>query len=930
MSDDFKYPRGSEWRRWDLHTHTPLDPEWTNRPSLATAEEKESFAKQYIRCAKDKGLSVAAITDHNFCNDVNDLLIPAIQKEAQDNGIIILPGFELTTTDCGGVHVLAIFPDSTDLELIHNIVTQMFPANVVRVPSDGPIPFSNKSLSEVRDIISEADTEVILVFAHADRENGVLHERGGQNRVRLWQEPFMQIAQVSKSPSEFDGGSFCAKVFSGQDENYKKDMAYVAASDCRTINPEDVREGLNCLGDKFTWIKADPDFEGLKQIIYEPQDRVCIQQEKPQEKTGYLIIDSVRFCRDSGTGNFADEWIPLNPNLTVIIGGKSSGKSLLLYHVAKTVAPSEVEGKSYILGEEPYKFDFSFDFEVRWGDGEVNSLYQTSDEKKRQLTYIPQTYINRLAEEKKGKQHINRLILNILSQNEFFQEFHSAKRAEIKKKNTHIKNTIVKLFSLRDDMESKVDELKQQGDKDAVIKEVASIKAEIEDLIGKSGLSKEENTKYDTLSKKKLKLEGQLKANNQNINYGEDLKEFVIDLKNSFLMSVKDKRDEMQATSDTGTEGVKLLLGASDQIASEVESSLNEIMDRNFKFIDTLVSKAEQLKGKLSGIQGEMKPYMERVANQSKLKALQEKLAQQADLVRQIEENEKEINRLKGNISRTENEIFAAYADIHNLYNDVVMELQKAEYKVVSHDIELQVNLLFNREEFTDRFLSMLDLRVRLDTVVGGFNQENQYVYERDNHVQNIQAIFGKLCDGEEEEVRLRVGRKYEDAVKNLFDDYFHLEFDLLQNNEYLEFMSPGKRGLVLLQMFIHLSNAKYPILIDQPEDNLDNRTIFKELTEFVRNKKIQRQIFVVTHNANLVVSADAEEVIVANQSGQQPSRDNRQFRFEYISGALECSFDDREAQGVLFQKGIKQHTCEILEGGEDAFKKRERKYGIK
>ncbi|GAF85169.1 unnamed protein product [marine sediment metagenome] len=85
-----------------------------------------------------------------------------------------------------------------------------------------------------------------------------------------------------------------------------------------------------------------------------------------------------------------------------------------------------------------------------------------------------------------------------------------------------------------------------------------------------------------------------------------------------------------------------------------------------------------------------------------------------------------------------------------------------------------------------------------------------------------------------------------------------------------------------------------------------------------------------VSHNANLVVSTDSEEVIVANQSGQQTDSENRQFKFEYVSGALECQFDKPQEAGILYHKGIRDHVCEILEGGEDAFRKRENKYGFR
>ena len=143
--------------------------------------------------------------------------------------------------------------------------------------------------------------------------------------------------------------------------------------------------------------------------------------------------------------------------------------------------------------------------------------------------------------------------------------------------------------------------------------------------------------------------------------------------------------------------------------------------------------------------------------------------------------------------------------------------------------------------------------------------------------------------------------------------------------------MSPGKKGLVLLRLLIDLSNEEWPILLDQPEDDLDNRSVYDELVSFVKNKKKRRQIVIVTHNPNLVVGADAEQVIVANQAGQQKGRDNKKFKFEYVSGALENSFELSEAkqEAILFRKGQRQHVYEVLEGGKEAFQKREQKYSF-
>lgn len=81
-----------------------------------------------------------------------------------------------------------------------------------------------------------------------------------------------------------------------------------------------------------------------------------------------------------------------------------------------------------------------------------------------------------------------------------------------------------------------------------------------------------------------------------------------------------------------------------------------------------------------------------------------------------------------------------------------------------------------------------------------------------------------------------------------------------------------------------------------------------------------------MTHNPNLVVGADADEVIVANQDGESRG-ENREFRFEYVSGGLECSFSNPNENSVLFSKGIREHVCEVLEGGIEAFMQREEKY---
>ena len=142
--------------------------------------------------------------------------------------------------------------------------------------------------------------------------------------------------------------------------------------------------------------------------------------------------------------------------------------------------------------------------------------------------------------------------------------------------------------------------------------------------------------------------------------------------------------------------------------------------------------------------------------------------------------------------------------------------------------------------------------------------------------------------------------------------------------------MSEGKQAFVILKLLLDFSDKKCPILIDQPEDSLDNRAIYNELVTYIKEKKKERQIILVSHNSNVVVSADAENIIVANQEGVNNKNVDR-VKFQYINGALEDTKQkDENDDFILSSQGIREHICDILEGGRIAFEKREQKYGFR
>ena len=261
------------------------------------------------------------------------------------------------------------------------------------------------------------------------------------------------------------------------------------------------------------------------------------------------------------------------------------------------------------------------------------------------------------------------------------------------------------------------------------------------------------------------------------------------------------------------------------------------------------------------------------------------------------------------------------YKEIHNNYLNAVNQSLKRD----EDGLDFSVKILFRSEAFLAMIKESINSASLKKT---GYSFDNEYS-ENDYVMGTICDIVDKIVKGE---IKLLKNRSIENVVREILSNWYIITYDVTMENDNINQMSPGKKALVLLKMLISMADSNCPILIDQPEDDLDNRSIFDELIPFIRDKKIHRQIIIVTHNANVVLGGDSEEVIIANQSGNNSP--NEHFRFEYRTGSIENDrpvFDDDGIMraGILNSKGIQQHICDILEGGERAFELRKNKYNI-
>lgn len=173
-----------------------------------------------------------------------------------------------------------------------------------------------------------------------------------------------------------------------------------------------------------------------------------------------------------------------------------------------------------------------------------------------------------------------------------------------------------------------------------------------------------------------------------------------------------------------------------------------------------------------------------------------------------------------------------------------------------------------------------------------------------DRRVEAVNSVELSVVD------QLLKGSRPEELYDLLFGlEYLKPQYSLTYDKQEISQLSPGERGLLLLVFYLLVDKDDIPLVIDQPEENLDNQTIYKILVMCIKTAKQRRQVIMVTHNPNLAVVCDAEQIICA-------TCDKANKRFSYISGAIESPV-------------IKARVIEILEGTEPAFVNRKKKYGF-
>lgn len=898
--------RGSEWSQWDLHFHTPASYDY---------RDKSVSPQDIIDGLYNNGISLVAITDH-YVIDIP--LIQELQTLGRTKGITVLPGIEFCS-ELGGsqsVHFIGIFSENADIESIWTKIQGQCGLTKYDIEQKGGYENVCCPFVKTCDLLLELGA---MITIHAGSKSNTIESI--KNNLLVKQElkndllsRFRPLLDVGK-PADAD--MYRKYVF--PDINFS--LPIILCSDNHNIRDYQLKERM--------WVKAMPTFEGLKQLLYEPDGRVKIQSARPEQKDASRIIDHVILHSDDNTFQEGEK-IYLNPNLNSVIGGKSSGKSLLLFQIAKAIKKEEIYDLHANLNLSKYEGVCGFD--VVWSDGVVDNELSKNG---RNITYIPQLFINRLADSG-SRNNLNDFILNLLQQNDNFKSFYDQTLKQISDISSDININLSNALEKRREALRYSNDMKSIGTEEQLRNTLQQLSKLHEDLTKNSSMNEEELKIYSSLNERLKTLNEEKLRFQKTIDLIANLKQFV----SKYVFAL---------TGYSTPEGN--VLGTLDQqmayyevIPEDVNSVCNAFKTRAQEEVQKYYSELDELKynerlapieKQISEVNTLLVPLNKKLKDQKEITRILSEIQNKTKSLTRLLELKKQLSVAIEQYRELKSVVALGLQKRFDLYNSIVNRIN-ASYADIGADVHLTSYLIANRSEMA--FYDVVNKHrepgsSRFYQIFPDTASDN-FVYDLiPDLVTNIISVKDGMLriQNADKEMQLYLNKdaNIETVLKSLINDCFSISFDVSYKHDNLYQMSPGKKGTVLLILYLEISKSDDPILIDQPEDNLDNRTIYGQLCKMITAKKSQRQIIIVTHNANLVVGTDSENIIVASQQNQKDTAASGH-RFEYVNGPIELSFINNTAQTEMYKYGIREHVCDILEGGLEAFEHREKKYGFK
>lgn len=933
--------RGSEWGKWDLHVHTPLS--FESQFSITNEERNEidpipelsdiQTSERYDPELWAKYITELEGVDHVDCLGITDYFSLEgyeLINKLQENGYLgnfdlVLPNIEFRldtiTGDGTRINLHVVFSEDLPVDDIRNEFLNNLKIQFEHSDERTLRPESLKRLgSEAKNYHGDTCSDYIAGCKYA--------------RVK-----FDQIIEELESTKLFEGkylillsGAEWGDIdWDGQDAEKKRHLLSKShglfsnspddlmwATGEKDLSQADFKSEFGALKpvfagsdthdfeslcepnqERYCWLKAISNFEGLKQVVFEPRDRVGIDDSKPQSFTQIQTIRSLSISEGYVNQQLSIDEIdlPFNTNLVTIIGSQGSGKTALLDLIANCFKDRR---------ENAVDDDNSFISRIEDSDPRVETeiTFEDIDSFSKQavcenphfvegpdISYIPQGKIVEYCE--KGNrlhEQIKDLVTSAVDgdSSDAVDDFQtqwdqiSDLTDKLRRLNSQLHN--INPPEVREDLADERANLKQAQT------ELENKQSEIEEF-KKSHESELEETE------------------------AEDLQDEIDELRNQSEQLEEIK--EAVETALTDLEYVNSFNAKVDKIESQcdefdLEPDLQKIeLNGQAESLEALLDDVENKQESISEAQAEVREKMEDSTEaEDQLSDLREEQRRIEDNIEAIESTITELEETIDTVEETRRErkntfieYVAAYFQQRENYGSIAKEFAGGDGDILG-DVEFDPKIELT-DDRTESFADLLDLRsVNIEDVKQGlYLLKNIVSGEKPDDLESAVVEYIEAMEDLREHTVSEVEPIEFDGL--LYNDCLMLSEEIYYQGTPMSQLSRGQKGTVLLK--IYLAEGDNPLIIDTPEDNLDNRFVYDELIDAIRKAKSNRQIFIATHDANLVVNTDSEQVIISTFSEGQ---------IEYNAGALESP-------------EIRSEAKDILEGGDEAFRRREEKYEL-
>lgn len=903
---------GSTWWKFDFHTHTPASKD-TQAWQQANGTSEEVTPEKWLLKFMAAEIDCVAVTDHNTGEWI-DRLKKAYQdmEAAPPEGfrpLTLFPGVEISVH--GGIHILAIFdPSATtyDIALL-----------LGRVGYDGT-PGDSDSVTRdgIADVLNDIfRSRAIAIPAHADKDKGLLQCKP-KSRESLYDANTVRQAIRNNQLLAVEW----IDHKNSPPENIKREvgrLSYVLGSDCHSFRGEFVP------GSRYTWVKmASPSLEGLRLALL---DKVSLHRSDEglfnPGKIPKHTISSIEVSKARVMGNTNPARIDCSPFFNAIVGGRGTGKSTLVH--ALRLATGRDEELSKIAPESELRKQFdAFRQVVRTRDGqgalrpetEISVVWLAEDTR---LRLIWRADNSRLVEEQRDGQWVRsesqtvnaaRFPIRILSQGQIAALAGSGRALltiideaaaiePLRQAFEQEKNDLLVMRARLRGLETRLTGLPEIERKLSEVNRKLQVFSQSNhaDVLRAYGLATKQHQEVKSLSEQIRDAVKKIKALSEQITLDDlsptsaqdtDLAVWREDVEKTLIQTRVGLEREAQALSNA--------IEAWRNPGSSIMNWYSRHQDANDQY--------NKLKSQLtaSGIE-EPLAFGRLTQEQQNLERQRRELQQvQRDrdaLIKQVDEQLMFLKRRRCEISdRRRSFVENVLRDQSNVRISVVpmgfnpsqlkqelRDLIKKTDDAFASDIEALADALRSEKEDNDhRFAAVDAVKQKLqkvDTSLGGHFR---------NHLtgQHKQAEFA-------------------DRILLWFpEDDLRIEYKRDQDKDWQDISqgSQGQRSATLLAFL--LAFGEDPIVLDQPEDDLDNHLIYDLIVKKIHENKLRRQLIIITHNPNVVVNGDAELVYIMGYRGQ-------------------CFIKE---SGVLQDPGVRHDVCWVMEGGREAFARRWKRLG--